>query len=70
MRLQILAKRIIVDPQGATIEHELNSPFVYLCALAENLFTPESGDSSSEHVRLGVLSHKSYFPLLLSLPTK
>jgi hypothetical protein len=63
MRLQILMKRIIVDPQGATIEHELHSPFVYLCALVEHLSALESGDGSSEHVRLGVLSHKSNFPL-------
>ena len=54
IRLQILVKRIIVDPQGAIIEDELNSPFVYLCALAENLSAPGSGDDSSEHVRLGV----------------
>lgn len=55
--LQILAKRIIVDPQGAIIEHELNSPFVYLRSLAGNLSPPDIGDGSSEHVRSGVQSH-------------
>jgi hypothetical protein len=53
--LQILAKQIIVDPQGAIIEHELNSPFVYLRSLTQSLSTPGNGDGSSEHVRSGAL---------------
>ena len=52
--LQILAKQIIVDPHGEIIEHELNSPFVYLRSRVQNLSAPGSGDGSSEYVRLGV----------------
>jgi hypothetical protein len=52
--LQILAKQIIVDPHGKIVEHELNSPFVYLRSLVQNLFTPRNGEGSSEHVRSGV----------------
>lgn len=55
--LQILAKRIIVDSQGAILEHELNSPFIYLHSLVQNFSTPESGDGSSEHNRSGVLAY-------------
>jgi hypothetical protein len=43
IRLQILAKQIIVDPHGKIVEHKLNSPFVYLRSLAQNLSTPEAG---------------------------
>jgi hypothetical protein len=53
--LQILAKQIIVDPHGKIVEHELNSPFVYLRSLVQNLSTPQSGEGSLEHVRSGVL---------------
>jgi hypothetical protein len=40
--LQILAKQIIVDPHGKIVEHELNSPFVYLRSLVQNLSTPSA----------------------------
>ena len=52
--LQVLAKQIIVDAKGNIVKHELNSPFVYLRSLVQNLSTPGSGDGGSEHVRLGV----------------
>ena len=41
--LQIRAKRIIVDPHSKIIERELNSPFVYLRSLVQNLSPPEAG---------------------------
>jgi hypothetical protein len=52
--LQILTRRIIVAIEGEIVEHELN---LLLCILSpvRNLFTPRSGDGSSEHVRVGVL---------------
>src|SRR5688500_1357780 len=34
--LQILAKKIIVNSLGEIIEHELNSPFMYLGSLVQN----------------------------------
>jgi hypothetical protein len=52
--LLILAKQIIVNPQGKIGQHELNLPFANLHSLVQNLSTPGSGDGSSEHVRLGV----------------
>ena len=50
--LQILAKQIIVDPHGKIIDHELNSPFVYLRSLVEGLSNAGNGKGSSEHVLL------------------
>lgn len=37
--LQILAKRIIVSPDGEIIDYELHSPFIYLNRIADNLRT-------------------------------
>ena len=51
--LQILAKQIMVDPHGEIIEHELNSPFVYLRSLAQGLSTPGNGKGGSEQIREG-----------------
>src|SRR6266508_6506782 len=51
--LQILAKRIIVNSQGEIIEHELNSPFVYLSSLLQNLSSPGSGNGGLENVGEG-----------------
>jgi hypothetical protein len=52
--LQILAKQIIVDPHDEIIEHELNSPFVYLRSVGDDLFTPDAREGcGSEHVPLG-----------------
>ena len=43
--LQILVKRLIVNSKGKLIDHELNSPFVYLDSLARRIFTPIIGES-------------------------
>jgi hypothetical protein len=51
--LQILAKRIIVGADGEIVDYELNSPFVYLRSLVQNLSTPGNGEGGSEHVPLG-----------------
>jgi hypothetical protein len=52
--LQILAKRIIVDVTGEIIDYELNSTFVYLRSLLQDLSsTPGDGEGGSEHVPLG-----------------
>lgn len=64
--LQILAKQIIVDPHGKIVDHELNSSFMYLRSLVQNLSTPGSGEGSSEHVRSGVL-FTNQIPLSCSL---
>lgn len=56
--MQILAKQIIVDPHGEIIEHELNSSFIYLRSVVDDLFTPDAREGcGSEHVPLG--AHKS-----------
>jgi hypothetical protein len=52
--LQILAKRIIVDLDGKIIEHQLNSPFVYLHSVVQGLLTAENGKASLEFLPLGV----------------
>ena len=64
--LQILAKQIIVDPHDKIVDHELNSSFVSLRSLVQNLSTPGSGEGSSEHVRPGVL-FTNQIPLSRSL---
>ena len=52
--LQILAKRIIVDADGEIIDHELNSPFVYLQNLLKSLFSPRNGEGcGSEQIHVG-----------------
>jgi hypothetical protein len=38
--LQVLAKRIIVDSDGEIVDHELNSPFIYLRSLVNAFFPP------------------------------
>ncbi len=54
--LQILVKQIIVDSTGEIIDYQLNSPFVYLRSLVENLSTPcKKGEGGSEHIREGAL---------------
>lgn len=42
--LQILAKQIIVDLHGKISEHELNSPFVYLRSLVQDVSTLGNGE--------------------------
>jgi len=51
--LQVLTKRIILDPPGEILEHELNSLLVRLCSLVEGSFTPGNGEGGSEQVPLG-----------------
>ena len=51
--LQILVKRIIVDPTGEIINYELNSPFVYLRSLVDNLLSQNLLLSGSEQISLG-----------------
>ena len=36
--LQVLLKKIIVDPEGEIVSHELHSPFAFLSTLATDLF--------------------------------
>jgi len=58
--LQILVKRIIVDSDGEIIDHELNSPFVYLHNLVKSLFSPDSREgcgSEQSHVGAQILKH-------------
>ena len=42
--LQISVKKLIVNTKGEIIDHELNSPFVYLGSLAGELVTPDVED--------------------------
>jgi hypothetical protein len=51
--LQILAKRIIVDAHGEILDYQLNSPFVYLRSLVQNLSTPGNGEGDSEQISEG-----------------
>jgi len=51
--LQVLVKRIIVDPQGKIINHELNSPFAYLRDIVNEFQLLDSEARSSEYNRLG-----------------
>jgi len=53
--LRILAKRIIVNPSGEIINHELNSPFVYLHSLAEYFRNTDLIQRGSSQVRQGAL---------------
>jgi hypothetical protein len=53
--LQILAKRIIVAPDGEIVDYELNSPFVYLRSIVDEISTPGTGEDGSEQVREGAL---------------
>ena len=51
--LHILAKCIIVNPQGDIVDHELRSPFMYLRAIADNFY--KSKGCGSVHVQPGPL---------------
>jgi hypothetical protein len=59
--LQVLAKKIIVTPEGEIIDQELPSPFVYLRSIADDLQDSNPLDRGSEQVRLGaqVLKNRS-----------
>ena len=52
--LQILARRIIVDPSGEIIDYELNSPFMYLDYLAGDLRGIFDSPRGSSDVSVGV----------------
>ena len=53
--LRILAKRIIVSPDGEIFDHELHSPFEYLNLLVDKVESADrkSNGRGSEHVLLG-----------------
>ena len=50
--LQILVKRIIVDPHGEIVNHELNSPFAYLRSIVDQFQILNSNPRGSEHVQV------------------
>ena len=52
--LQIIAKRIIINPEGEIISHELHSPFSYLVTLIEALSTSNEEGYRSEYIHDGV----------------
>ena len=51
--LQIIAKRIIVNPDGEIIDHKLNSPFMYIWSIAEVFRDQDSSRRGSEQVPVG-----------------
>ena len=54
--LQVLIKRIIVNTNGEIIDHELNSPFVYLRSVANDFFPPSNRvGCDSEQIHAGAL---------------
>ncbi len=53
--LQILIKRIIVDPHGEIIDFQLNAPFVYLLDIVDELFNLDSLLGCSSQVHVGAL---------------
>jgi hypothetical protein len=48
--LQIVAKKVIIDPEGEILEHELHSPFLYLSTLAARISGKSEERYGSEHV--------------------
>jgi len=60
--LQILAKQIIVSPDGEMIGHELHSPFTYLTALVGDLRTRDASGRGSEQIHLGAPIVNYYEP--------
>jgi hypothetical protein len=56
--LQIITKRIIVDTQGKIIDHELNSPFVYLKSLADENETQSKEGAGSARVQRRLLKRQ------------
>ena len=54
--LKILAKRIIINPDGQIIDQELHSPFTYLRSIAESIENTSTFCRDSEQVRLGALT--------------
>lgn len=59
--LMILAKRIIINPDGQIVDYELNSPFTYLRSLAEGFEILNSGPyRDSEQVLPGAQKNRSF----------
>ena len=56
--LQMFVKRIIINPQGEIIDHELLSPFEYISALASHSNGRIGEGSGSEQVRVGASAQK------------
>jgi hypothetical protein len=52
--LQIVFNRIIVDPDGRSVDYELNWPFGYLSKLADDPNIKLNGQSGSKQVPFGV----------------
>jgi hypothetical protein len=61
--LQILAKRIIVNPDGEIIDHTLNSPFMYIFSIAAGFRELDSNWRGSEQVHVGAQVQKNPFHL-------
>jgi len=56
--LRILAKRIIVNGDGEIIDHELNSPFLYLRSVVEYYFPPSNREGcGSEQINVGAQNY-------------
>ena len=43
----------MVDTEGEMVEYELNSPFVYLRSVVDDLFTFRNGEGGSEQIHEG-----------------
>jgi len=52
--LQIIAKRITVNPDGLIIRQDLHSPFTYLRQLIDLINNPPINSPRSEQANLGV----------------
>ena len=50
--LQILVKKIVVNREGEIVDHELHSPFVYLCSIADGVLAPkvDVGEMAKENL--------------------
>lgn len=64
--LQMLVKRMIINREGEIFDHELNSPFEYLSALAGSLNGKSKEGGGSELVRLGSPVSNEYLDSLSS----
>ena len=51
--LRILAKRIMVNPEGEITGPELNAPFAYLKSLGDDFSNKNLSESGSSFVQLG-----------------
>jgi site-specific DNA recombinase len=60
--LQVLAKQIMITPEGEIIGQELHSPFVYLRSIADDFDSSNPLERGSEQVRLGALIRSHLMP--------